>query len=250
MSAAMVLCGPCGQQVHKSARACPGCGAVQSRSGRHKSKVVAALLALLIGGFGVHRFYLGQWRGLVYLLFFWTLIPGLVALVEAIVFLCSNDQKWDARYNDGIASDSGGASVVVVAVVAVFAVIFLVGILAAIALPAYQDYTLRAKVAGAAQVGRAAAAAVADHVRAHRELPLSLADAGYTAALPIGVRSIQIDRKSGVLTVTMATEPLDGQSFHLVPAVDEQKNVVWRCVAGSLAPKHLPLECRATGAPA
>ena len=49
-----------------------------------KNATTAVLLALFLGGVGAHKFYLGQigW-GVVYLLFSWTLIPGIVALIEA-----------------------------------------------------------------------------------------------------------------------------------------------------------------------
>jgi TM2 domain-containing membrane protein YozV len=50
---------------------------------RKKSGTAGVLLALLLGGVGAHKFYMGQvgW-GVVYVLFFWTFIPGLIALVE------------------------------------------------------------------------------------------------------------------------------------------------------------------------
>ena len=96
-----VHCRGCGNEIHESAETCPSCGAPQqisvTRTG--KSKVLAALLALFLGSFGVHRFYLGQWWGLFYLLLCWTGIPTLVSFVETIVFLLSNQQKWDNKYN-------------------------------------------------------------------------------------------------------------------------------------------------------
>lgn len=51
-----------------------------------KSAGAGILLALLLGGLGAHRFYMNQigW-GLLYLAFCWTLIPMLVALVEAFL---------------------------------------------------------------------------------------------------------------------------------------------------------------------
>lgn len=66
-----------------------------------KNKVVAGLLALFLGGLGIHRFYLGQWWGIFYLLFIWTFIPPLVAFVEAIVFLVSSDEAWARKYGRG-----------------------------------------------------------------------------------------------------------------------------------------------------
>ena len=49
-----------------------------------KSVTMGVLLALFLGGIGVHKFWLGSTRaGLLYLLFFWTYIPALVAIFDA-----------------------------------------------------------------------------------------------------------------------------------------------------------------------
>ena len=49
-----------------------------------KNPTTAVILALLLGGLGVHKFYLGHnGTGILYLLFFWTGIPALVAFFEA-----------------------------------------------------------------------------------------------------------------------------------------------------------------------
>ena len=52
------------------------------------NNVVAALLALFLGGIGIHKFYLGKWiQGLAYMVFCWTGIPSLIAFIEAIIYL-------------------------------------------------------------------------------------------------------------------------------------------------------------------
>lgn len=64
-----------------------------------KSKVTAGVLALLLGGFGAHKFYLGKgFQGAFYLLFFWTFIPSLLALIEGISYLAMSPQKFAAKY--------------------------------------------------------------------------------------------------------------------------------------------------------
>lgn len=68
-----------------------------------KSKSTAGILALLLGGLGAHKFYLGRpVQGLVYLVFFWTFIPALLALIEGIMYLCMSDQSFNAKYNAGL----------------------------------------------------------------------------------------------------------------------------------------------------
>ena len=65
-----------------------------------KDKNIAALLAFFFGIFGVHRFYLGRpGLGILYLIFFWTLIPALVSLIDAIVFLSMDPDDFDMKYN-------------------------------------------------------------------------------------------------------------------------------------------------------
>jgi len=68
-----------------------------------KDKTTAGILGLLLGGIGAHKFYLGQTgAGIVYLLFCWTLIPGIIGLVEGISLLTMNQALFDARFNGGL----------------------------------------------------------------------------------------------------------------------------------------------------
>ncbi len=64
-----------------------------------KSKIAAALLAFFLGGFGIHKFYLGKvGSGILYLLFCWTGIPAFVALIEAIMYLCTSDENFMIKF--------------------------------------------------------------------------------------------------------------------------------------------------------
>lgn len=80
-----------------AARACPHCGHPNQAYGE-KSKVVFVLLALFLGGLGIHRMYIGDWGlGIVYLLLCWTGIPMIIALFEALVIgLRKNDPRFTA----------------------------------------------------------------------------------------------------------------------------------------------------------
>lgn len=74
-----------------------------------KNRTTAAILALFLGGFGIHRFYLGQGLlGLGYLLFCWTFIPVFIALIDFIAFLVMSDNDFNAKYNSGNAFVSSG----------------------------------------------------------------------------------------------------------------------------------------------
>ncbi len=65
-----------------------------------KSKVVAGVLGILLGGIGVHKFYLGRWGwGIIYLLLCWTYIPAVIGLIEGIIYLCSNEEAFAAKHD-------------------------------------------------------------------------------------------------------------------------------------------------------
>lgn len=63
-----------------------------------KSKVAAGILGILFGGLGIHKFYLGQiGKGILYLVFCWTFIPGIVGFIEGIIYLCSSDENFQLK---------------------------------------------------------------------------------------------------------------------------------------------------------
>ena len=95
-------CSSCAAILDARAEICPKCGIRQAAPpprGDERNKLVAGLLAIFVGGFGVHKFYLKRigW-GMVYLLFCWTFIPAIVAFIEGIVYLAMDDAKFHAKY--------------------------------------------------------------------------------------------------------------------------------------------------------
>ncbi len=63
-----------------------------------KNKIVTAILAILFGGLGLHKFYLGKIStGILYLIFCWTFIPAFVGFIEGIVYLTSNDHNFQVK---------------------------------------------------------------------------------------------------------------------------------------------------------
>lgn len=93
-------CAECGKIIKEKAELCVHCGVRQAPPVGEKSKIAAFLLAFLLGGFGAHKFYLGKpGLGVLYLLFFWTFIPGIIALVEAILLITMSDHDFHARFN-------------------------------------------------------------------------------------------------------------------------------------------------------
>lgn len=63
-----------------------------------KSKVTAGILGILLGGLGIHKFYLGKTgAGILYLCFCWTYIPAIIGFIEGIMYLCSNDENFQLK---------------------------------------------------------------------------------------------------------------------------------------------------------
>nr|WP_257719828.1 TM2 domain-containing protein [Psychrobacter urativorans] len=61
--------------------------------------MTAALLAFFLGGFGAHKFYLGKvGMGILYLIFFWTFIPAIIAFIEFIILLVMSDDEFNRKY--------------------------------------------------------------------------------------------------------------------------------------------------------
>lgn len=63
--------------------------------GEKKERIAAALLAIFLGGFGVHKFYLGNiTMGIIYLVLSFTGITWLIGLVEGIIYLTKTDEEF------------------------------------------------------------------------------------------------------------------------------------------------------------
>ncbi|MEM6318341.1 MAG: NINE protein [Bacteroidota bacterium] len=66
-----------------------------------KDKTLTGLLALFLGTLGVHRFYLGQTKlGVLYLILLFTGISAILGLIDAVLFLTMDQEKFDDKYNN------------------------------------------------------------------------------------------------------------------------------------------------------
>jgi TM2 domain-containing membrane protein YozV len=103
------FCSECGAVIKTKAEICPKCGVRQFGqpvtinlgpvAANGKSRIAAALFAFFLGGFGGHKFYLGQiGLGILYLIFFWTFIPAIVAFIEFILLLTMSDETFNQKY--------------------------------------------------------------------------------------------------------------------------------------------------------
>ena len=145
-------------------------------------------------------------------------------------------------------------------------VVAIIGILAAVALPAYQDYTIRAKVTEGLSLAAGAKTAVAENAANGKEL-----DSGFTApSATANVSTLGITQATGVITVTYNTTvapagsntltlnphdagvPLAGTTSTSTPPTGG--SLQWACrsaastntngTAGTIAGKYVPATCR------
>jgi type IV pilus assembly protein PilA len=152
-------------------------------------------------------------------------------------------------------------------------VIAIIGILAAIAIPAYQDYTVRAQVTEGLSLASAAKATISESFTNTGIAPADRTAAGMsaTATDTTGNYVSSLDVANGVITITYsmtapqrANKNIDRKTLTLVPYLATDQSVIWKCrVLGSAASpsakfmygdadsigtvpaKYAPAECRA-----
>ena len=72
-------------------------------SAEKKSKAVTILLCMFLGWMGAHKFYLGNTAaGVIYLIFFWTFVPYLIAVIEMWIIIFMKDKDFDRKYNSAL----------------------------------------------------------------------------------------------------------------------------------------------------
>ena len=119
-----------------------------------------------------------------------------------------------------------------------------IGILAAVAIPAYQDYTIRARVTEGLSLASAGKTAVSEFWASEGSLPADNAAAGMPAAASISGNEVDnVAVANGVITVEYARNPIDGDTIILAP-ITAGGGVDWTCNGGTLAAKYRPSSCR------
>lgn len=141
----------------------------------------------------------------------------------------------------------GGTSNIALIVLLVLG-IAMMGVLAAIAIPAYQDYTIRAQVAEGLNLAAGPRAAVTERYMATGELVADNDAAGLPAADQITgtyVSSVDIYRGTIVIEYGNAAHPLlQGKSLMLNPDLSSPGVLDWTCGSAMIEPQHLPAACR------
>jgi type IV pilus assembly protein PilA len=113
-------------------------------------------------------------------------------------------------------------------------VVAIIGILAAIAIPAYQDYTIRAQVSEGMNLAAAAKAAVAETFLNTGAAPAGREEAGMsaTATDTNGKYVTQVEVADGTITITYgndANAAITGATLQLIPWTTPDGSVAWQC---------------------
>jgi type IV pilus assembly protein PilA len=141
----------------------------------------------------------------------------------------------------------GGTSNVALVVVPIV-LVFIIGILAAIAIPAYQDFTIRAQVSEGLYLAAGAKAAVTDYYKDHGAFPEDNETAGLSGPGALSgkfVTSVVVDDGSVVVTYGgNAHVILTDKTIVLSPAASSTGAVTWDCRSAEIQPRHLPAACR------
>jgi type IV pilus assembly protein PilA len=128
-------------------------------------------------------------------------------------------------------------------------VVAIIGILAAIAIPAYSDYTKRAKVTELVTAASACKASVSEYFQAQGAYPANIDEAGCSAVATAKMGALTLGA-AGQITVPSAIPGALG-NYNLVPTEAGAGTGVlqWSCMSSTIVAKYLPANCRVAAAP-
>ena len=124
-------------------------------------------------------------------------------------------------------------------------VVAIIGILAAVALPAYSDYTNRAKISELIVAGSACKNSVAEFFQTQGALPADITAAGCVSNTTKYAGALTYTAATGAITIASAISGVTGNYVlepTAAPAVGSP--IDWKCTGSTLAKKYLPANCR------
>ena len=141
-------------------------------------------------------------------------------------------------------------------------VVAIIGILAAIALPAYQDYTIKSQVAEGPQLAEGLKTAIAEYYATYGTWPADMNAIGYGTQIVQGSYVGTITQANGAITITYGTNKsntkINTKTLALYGAVDTNGDISWVCGNSTVPtgftattnpgttvdPKYLPASCK------
>ena len=129
-------------------------------------------------------------------------------------------------------------------------VVAIIAILAAIAIPAYQDYLVRTQVSEGAVLTDGAKTAISEFYSNTGHFPLNNASAGLATAASISgkyVSGVDVATTVGRITATFdgpsANTAINSQTF-VLSAITSAGAIAWSCTNSTVSKKYLPTSCR------
>ncbi|MFN3713952.1 MAG: pilin [Alcanivoracaceae bacterium] len=124
-------------------------------------------------------------------------------------------------------------------------VVAIIGILAAVAIPAYSDYTVRAKVSEGLSLASGAKTSVTEFALSTGGLPADNAEAGLLSPTSItGNNVASVTVNGGNIEIEYSNDAaIQGNTVILVPA-NTQGSIIWSCTGGDVEPRYRPANCR------
>ena len=153
----------------------------------------------------------------------------------------------DVQVQKAWLASKGGTSAIVAVALGLFAGISVIGILAAVALPAYQDYTVRARTSEAYVYGQQVTQAIDEQWAMSGQFPATLDDVKLPEVQSPQVRELRIAPKTFAIQIRVNKLDADHDTFELVPWLDNEKRLHWTCQTVNIPEKNLAASCRKQG---
>ncbi len=125
-------------------------------------------------------------------------------------------------------------------------VVAIIGILAAVAIPAYQDYTVRAKVSEVMAIASKDKGAVSEYYISEGALPTTAEEAGINTNTSQSdyLTSIAWDAATGITYTLGNLGPADATGTIIFAPTATDNGVSWDCTGGNFPDKYRPANCR------
>ncbi len=172
-----------------------------------------------------------------YLMAGWTRRKQALHDLVAGCLVVNREAPAEALRSDNAGRSGSGGLVGLVVVGAVL----IAGMVAGIALPLYQDYTVRARIAAVVAQVEPARRAFEEHYQRNRSMPSNIADL-WNRELPEDVAAMTIG-PDGAIELVLGFGPVEGRRMLLVPSAEAGGRLAWTCGSPEIEPRWMPDGC-------